>query len=125
RLSARQGAEALLAQATDVAGVKVIAAATEAPSIEGLREVAGWLKDKLGSGVVALGAVLEGKPQLVVMVSDDLVARGIRAGDVVKVAAMGGGGGGRPQMAQAGGREPGRLPAALQAAVDAVRQKAG
>ncbi len=127
RQSARQGAEALLAQAAEVAGVQVIAASTEAPSIEGLREVAGWLKDKLGTGVVALGAVLDGKPQLVVMVSDDLVARGIRAGDVVKAAApaMGGGGGGRPQMAQAGGREPGKLPAALEAAVDAVRQKAG
>ena len=84
-----------------------------------------WLRDKLGSGIVVLGTVLDGRPFLVAMVTKDLVARGHSAGDIVKAAAsrMGGGGGGRPDVAQAGGREPGMLPDAFAAAVQAVESR--
>ena len=123
RASSRQEAEGLLAQAQDAGGVRVVAAATGAPSIDELRAMGDWLRDKLGSGVVALGAVIDGRPFLVAMVTKDLVARGYRAGDIVKAAAapMGGGGGGRPDVAQAGGRDAGKLADGIKAAVEAVR----
>ena len=74
----------------------------------------------LGSSVVAVGAIIADKPMIVATVTDDLVARGMHAGNLVGAAAklMGGGGGGRPTMAQAGGKESGKLGEAL-AAVEA------
>ncbi|MCE2469967.1 MAG: alanine--tRNA ligase [Dehalococcoidia bacterium] len=127
RASSRQEAEALLAQAQDVGGVKVVAAAVNAPSVDELRAMGDWLRDKLGSGVVALGAVIDGRPLLVAMVTKDLVERGYRAGDIVKAAAppMGGGGGGRPDVAQAGGRDSAKLLDGIEAAVEAVRAVGG
>ena len=85
-----------------------------------------WLRDKLGNGVVVLGALVNDRPTLVAMVPPDLVGRGLHAGNIVKAAAreVGGGGGGRPEMAQAGGRDPERLDDALRAAVEAVRSQA-
>ncbi|MDE2764980.1 MAG: DHHA1 domain-containing protein, partial [Chloroflexota bacterium] len=111
----------------DAGGVRVVAAATGAPSIDELRAMGDWLRDKLGSGVVALGAVIDGRPFLVAMVTKDLVARGYRAGDIVKAAAapMGGGGGGRPDVAQAGGRDAAKLADGIAAAVEAVRAVEG
>jgi alanyl-tRNA synthetase len=74
-----------------------------------------WLRDKLGSGVVVLGTVLNDKPQILAVVTPDLVKRGYHAGNLVKALAqaVGGGGGGRPDMAQAGGRDAGKLEQAL------------
>ncbi len=127
RASSRQEAEALLDQAQEVNGVRVVAAAANAPSVDELRAMGDWLRDKLGSGVVALGAVIDGRPLLVAMVTKDLVAKGYRAGDIVKAAAapMGGGGGGRPDVAQAGGRDAAKLPDGIAAAVEAVRGVGG
>ena len=120
-------AEQLLTQAQDVNGVKVLAATSSAPDADALRTTGDWLRDKLGSAIVVLGGVFADRPSVIAMVTPDLVDRGFNAGDIVKAAAapMGGGGGGRPQLAQAGGKEPGKLGEALEAAVASVRDRAG
>ena len=111
-----QSAEALLSSARDVDGVTVLAARTTAANSDALREMGDYLRDKLGSGVLALGAVIGERPTLVVMVTDDLTARGgLNAAEIARAAArvVGGGGGGRPNVAQAGGRDPSKLDEAL------------
>jgi len=119
-------AEDLLSQAYEVSGVKVISSAVNASDMDTMRATGDWLRDKIGSGIVVLGGVFGDRPTVIVLVTPDLVDKGFSAGDIVKVAAsaMGGGGGGRPQSAQAGGRNPDHLPAALEAAVEVVRAKA-
>ena len=111
----------------EVNGLKVASGTARVTSVEALREVGDWLRDKLGGGIIVLGAVVNDRPTLLVMVSKDLVGRGLHAGDAVKEAAkvMGGGGGGQPEMAQAGGREPGKLEEALRKAVEVVARQAG
>ena len=120
RASSREQAQELLESAREVAGVKMVAGRMDAGSMQALREAGDWLRDKMGSGAVALGAVINERPTLLIMVTNDLVERGLHAGNAVKEAAavMGGGGGGRPDMAQAGGRQPEKLDDALRAAVD-------
>ncbi len=90
---------------------------------EGLRTLADRLRERLGSAVVLLGTVQKGRPLLIAAATPDQVQRGIHAGELVRVAGkeMGGGGGGRPNLAQAGGRDPERLEAALEAAVQKLR----
>ena len=102
-------------QTREVAGVRVLTAAVEGATGKELRGHADLLLDRLGSGVVVLGSTVDGKVSLLVKVSDDLTAR-IRAGDLVRELApmIGGRGGGRPEMAQAGGRDPEGLLAALE-----------
>jgi alanyl-tRNA synthetase len=80
-----------------------------------MRALADQLRDKLKSGVVALGAANDGKVSLLVVVTKDLIAR-LKAGDLIKEMAVevGGTGGGRPEMAQAGGKDPARLDVALE-----------
>ena len=119
-----QSAESLLSDAQDVEGVTVLAARANADSADVLREVGDYLRDKLGSGLVALGAVINDRPQLVVMATQDLVqGRGLNAADIARAAArhVGGGGGGRPNVAQAGGRDASKLDAAIQSVPDLVR----
>ena len=118
-------AESLLGEVRQLDGVSMVAAQVPAPSVESLREMGDWLKDKMGTGIVVLGGVFDDRPSVVVMVTPDLVAKGYKAGDIAKAAAqqMGGGGGGRAELAQAGGREASQLPAALEAAVESVREK--
>ncbi len=96
-------------------GTEFVAARVEAPSVDKLREAGDWLRDKLQSGVVVLGTVIDDKPQLVAMVTPDLTAKGYHAGTLVKSLAgmVGGGGGGRADVAQAGGRDATKLEAAL------------
>ena len=91
---------------------------------DSLRMLAEELVNRLGSGVVLLGGTGGGKVSFAVKVSKDLVARGLKAGDIVKEAARvaGGGGGGRPDFAQAGGKDPAKLADALDAAERLVRQ---
>jgi alanyl-tRNA synthetase len=107
--------ESLLGQVVQQDGVSLLAARVDAPDAQRLREMGDWLRDKLGSGVVVLGSVLNEKPQLLVVVTPDLVKRGYHAGNLVKALAqiVGGGGGGRPDMAQAGGRDLSKLDEAL------------
>ena len=119
----RSEAEGLLQRVADVDGVRVVSGRTSANNADGMREMGDFLRDKLSSCVVTLGALSEGSPILVTMVTADLVERGLNAGNIVRNAAklMGGGGGGRPEMAQAGGRHPEKLDEALAAVPNLVR----
>ena len=120
--------DALAARAARVDGARVVAETVPAPDAKALVVVADQVKGKLGdAGVVVLGTAVDGRVHLVVAVAAGLVARGVRAGAVVKVAAevVGGGGGGRDTMAQAGGRDPDKLPDALAAARSAIETALG
>ena len=120
-----QAAEGLLTQAQDVDGVTVLSAHAAAASADSLREVGDYLRDKLGSGVVVLGAVVNDRPMLVAMVTRDLIdSRGLNASDIARGAAkvVGGGGGGRPDVAQAGGRDASKLDEALAQVPGLVRE---
>ncbi|MCK0512179.1 alanine--tRNA ligase [Aromatoleum buckelii] len=113
RLAASQGDE-LVAQAVEVRGAKVLAAMLEGADVATLRETLDKLKDKLKSAVIVLAAVADGRVSLIAGVTADLTAK-LKAGELVNMVAqqVGGKGGGRPDMAQAGGTEPAHLPAAL------------
>ncbi|HLF05060.1 MAG TPA: alanine--tRNA ligase-related protein [Dehalococcoidia bacterium] len=124
RSSLRTEAEELLGRVQDVAGVKVVAGRTSAGSADALREMGDFLRAKLSSVVLVLGAVVEGNPILISMVTPDLVAQGLHAGNIARDTAkvMGGGGGGRPELAQAGGKQAGKLDEALQGVPELVRR---
>ena len=98
-----------------VAGIPVHVQRTDGLDVNGMRALADQLRDKLKSGVVALGAANDGKVSLLVIVTKDLTDR-LKAGDLIKemAAEVGGTGGGRPEMAQAGGKDPARLDVALE-----------
>jgi len=121
---ARRDFESLLAQVQEVNGVPVLAAEVEAANMETLRQMTDWFRDRLPSGVIVLGAVMNSKPGLVAAVTTDLVARGLHAGKLVKATAqiVGGGGGGKPTLAQAGGRDASKLKEAINAVPDLVRE---
>ena len=127
RANARAEAGALVSMARDVGGVSVVSAMVAAPSADVLREMAVHLRDRLGSGVVMLGAVANEKPMLVSMVTPDLVEKGLNAATLVRevAAAVGGGGGGKPDMAQAGGSKPEKLEEALALTPDLVGRVLG
>ena len=112
---AQQDTQSLLNQATRVDGFAVLAAPVNAADVDTMRQMSDWFRDKLGSSVVMLGAVIDEKPMLVASVTQDLIGRGMHAGNLVRDAAkvIGGGGGGRPNMAQAGGKDPAKLAEAL------------
>jgi alanyl-tRNA synthetase len=112
---ARREFETLLQKVQSVSGVSLLSARVAAPSMEVLREMTDWFRDRLGSGVVVLGTVLGERPTLVAAVTPDLVERGVDAAKLVRHVAriVGGGGGGKPTLAQAGGRDAGRLDDAL------------
>ncbi len=115
RESARKAAGSLLSEARDVNGIKVISTKVAATSADAMREMGDRLKEDLKSGVVVLGAVCDGKPSLLAMVTPDLVAKGFNAGQVVKEVAkvVGGGGGGRAELGQGSGKDASKLEEAL------------
>ncbi len=123
KLASGQGGD-LTTRAKDVGGVKVLAAQIDGADVKSLRDAMDRLRDKLGSSVIVLGAVADGKVVLVAGVSADLVAE-LKAGDIVgSVAAqVGGRGGGRADFAQAGGTQPENLSAALAGVEDLVRRR--
>ena len=108
----------LVNSAEDMNGIKFVAGEAKGLDMNGLRNLGDKLKDKLKSAVIVLASGSDGKVNLVAMCSDDAVKAGAKAGDIVKVAAgiCGGGGGGRPNMAQAGGKNPEKIADALKAA---------
>jgi alanyl-tRNA synthetase len=112
---ARLEFEALVQQVQEVAGAQVLATRVQATTMDTLREMTDWFRNRLGSVIIVLGAVIDDKPNFVAAVTPDLVERGVRAGDLIKRVAgvVGGGGGGRATLAQAGGRDPNRLDEAL------------
>ena len=115
RQLARAQFEGWLAQAEEVAGVPVIALRVDVPDVPMLREMSDWFRDRLGSAVVVLGTVVDDKPLIIATVTQDLTKKGLHAGKLVKTVAgvVGGGGGGKPTMAQAGGKDASRLDEAL------------
>ena len=123
RLASGQG-EDVAGQAVDVKGAKVLAATLDGADAKTLRETMDRLKDRLKSAAIVLGAVNDGKVSLIAGVTPDLVAK-VKAGELVNFVAqqVGGKGGGRPDMAQAGGTEPAKLPGALQSVKDWVEQR--
>jgi alanyl-tRNA synthetase len=110
--------DALAAKADELSGVRVLTSTVAVPDAKALLDATDRVKNVLGDAAIVLGAVTDGKVALIASVAPALVARGIKAGELVKVAAqvVGGGGGGRDTMAQAGGRDPEKLDDALAAA---------
>ena len=123
KLAASQG-EDLAAQAVDAKGAKVLAATLEGADAKTLRETMDKLKHRLKSAAIVLGSVADGKVSLIAGVTADLTAK-VKAGELVNFVAqqVGGKGGGRPDMAQAGGTQPGNLPFALQSVKSWVEQR--
>ncbi|HEX9747573.1 MAG TPA: alanine--tRNA ligase [Methylomirabilota bacterium] len=122
---ARTQAQDLAAAAKQVAGVPVLAARLDGLDPDGLRSVADTLRDRLPSGIILLGSVVDGKVSLVAAVSKDLTKRfpaGRLVQDIAKL--VGGGGGGRPDLAQAGGKDPSKLDEALGAVAGWVERTA-
>lgn len=116
KLSADQAGQ-LLSQVREVAGIKMLAARVDAMDGKGMRELADQLRDRLQSGIIVLGCVFSGKANLLAAVTKDLTDR-LHAGKLIGVLAerVGGRGGGRPDLAQAGGNQPEHLSGALEAA---------
>ncbi|HEX9302579.1 MAG TPA: alanine--tRNA ligase, partial [Casimicrobiaceae bacterium] len=114
----------LAGSAVDVKGTKVLAATVDGADAKGLRETMDKLKDKLKSAAIVLSAVADGKVTLIAGVTADLTAK-VKAGELVNHVAqqVGGKGGGRPDMAQAGGTDPAGLPAALRSVAGWVEQR--
>jgi alanyl-tRNA synthetase len=115
---------AALANAAEVVeGVKVLTSRVEVGDAKALLDATDRVKNAIGDAAIVLGAVTDGKVALVASVAQPLVERGLKAGDLVKVAAevVGGGGGGRPTLAQAGGRDPEKLDDALAAVAERIR----
>jgi len=125
KLASSQGDD-LAQQATDVAGVRVLAAQLDGVDARALRETADKLRDKLKSCALVLGTVAEGKVSLIAAVTPDVTGR-IKAGELVNFVAtqVGGKGGGKPDMAMAGGTEPGKLPGALASVQAWIQDKLG
>lgn len=115
--AAKEALGDLTSQTQDVNGIKLLAARVDNVEMGALRDLGDSMKDKLGEGVVALISAIDGKVNLVVMASDSAVKAGAHAGNLIKNVApiVGGGGGGRPNMAQAGGKNPAGIDAALEA----------
>jgi alanyl-tRNA synthetase len=107
--------QSLLDQARDLNGARFLSARVSSPDMDSLRAMTDLIRDKLGSAVVVLGSTAGDRVNLVAAVTPDLVSRGLHAGKMVKEIAplVGGGGGGRPEMATAGGKDPSRLQEAL------------
>ena len=106
----------------EIKGVKLLAASVDDVDMNGLRDLGDQLKEKLGEGVVLLASANNGKVNLVAMATDGAMKQGAHAGNLIKAVAskVGGGGGGRPNMAQAGGKNPAGIPDAIAAAKDAL-----
>ncbi|HUV75592.1 MAG TPA: alanine--tRNA ligase, partial [Dehalococcoidales bacterium] len=115
---ARIRAESLLNKTEEINGVTVLVARVPSSRLEILREMSDLIRDKLGSVVVVLGTVYEDRPVFLAAVTSDLIARGYHAGEIVKQVAQvaGGGGGGKPALAQAGGKHKDKLDEALRRA---------
>ncbi|MEA3338020.1 MAG: alanine--tRNA ligase [Chloroflexota bacterium] len=122
---ARQEFEGLLNQVVQVDGIDVLAAQVNAANANIMATMTDWFRDQLPSGVVVLGAAINGKPNFIASVTDDLVTKGMHAGKLVKAVAeqVGGGGGGRPTMARAGGTDLAGLQSAIRSVPGLVSEQ--
>jgi len=115
---ARYESREIIDQVREINGIKALAAQVNAPDMDALRNMGDMMKDKLGSGVVVLGSINDGKVNFVAMATKDVLDKGVHAGNIIREVAKtaGGGGGGRPDMAQAGAKDPGKIAEALEKA---------
>ncbi len=115
---ARSRFNEMVSNLEDINGVPALVAQMDGMTMDSLREVSDWFRNKVKSGILVLGSATDDRPQLLVSVSDDLTKKGLHAGNLIKdiAAVVGGGGGGRPNMAQAGGKDVEKLPDALDTA---------
>jgi alanyl-tRNA synthetase len=123
---ARQSFEAMISKLDTNNGIQSLVAQIDDLPMDTLREMSDWFRGKVKSGVIVLASELEGRPQIVVAVTDDLSKQGWHAGNLIKeiAAVVGGGGGGRPTMAQAGGKDVSKLPDALKLARQLIAKQA-
>lgn len=112
-------------QVKEVKGMKLLASSVSGVDMNGLRDLGDSLKAKIGEGVVVLLSDSDGKVNMVAMATDGAVAKGAHAGNLIKgiAALVGGGGGGRPNMAQAGGKNPAGIPAAIEEAAKVLESQ--
>ncbi len=117
----------ILSNVVDIKGVKVIAAQFDQLDMDGLRNTGDMLKSKLGSGVVVLGSGYGDKVSFIVTATKDVIAKGIHCGNIIREVAKiaGGGGGGRPDMAQAGGKDVSKISEALQFSNKVIEDQIG
>ncbi|MGV8146841.1 MAG: alanine--tRNA ligase [Alkaliphilus sp.] len=117
--------ENILKNALVIEDIKVIVQKIEASSVDDLRKTADALRDKMMTGVILLSSEIKGKASFVTVVTKDLIQKGLHAGNLVKEVAKitGGGGGGRPDMAQAGGKYPEKISEALESVVKTIEEK--
>jgi alanyl-tRNA synthetase len=115
----------IMRSAKEIAGVRLLAHRVKNGTRENLLKMGDLLKDRMGSGVIFLGTDDGGKAALLCMVTKDLVSKGLKAGSIIAKAAplVEGSGGGRPETAQAGGKNPEKIPAAIEAAEKLVREE--
>lgn len=124
---AQDAAGDILDQVKEVSGVKLLAAELDGVDMNGLRDLGDQLKEKLGEGVVVLASANGGKVSLMVTATEGAMKKGAHAGNLIKAIAgcVGGGGGGRPNMAQAGGKNPAGIPEALTKAAVVLGEQIG
>lgn len=120
--AAKEALGDVMDQVVEVKGVKLLATSVPGVDMNGLRDLGDQLKGKLGEGVVVLASEADGKVNLIAMATDGAMAQGAHAGNLIKAIAgkVGGGGGGRPNMAQAGGKNPAGIPDAIAEAKNAL-----
>ena len=118
-------AKQLLQECQKIDGTSIIVAKISTTSVEQAREAVDMLKKKAKSAAIVLAFEDDGKATLLAGMTDDVIQKGLKAGDVVKAIApiVEGGGGGRPQMAQAGGKNPEKIDHALSKASELIREK--
>lgn len=114
-------------QVIEVKGVKVLATSVEGVDMNGLRDLGDQLKNNISEGIVVIASNCDGKVNLIAMATDEALKKGAHAGNLIKAVAplVGGGGGGRPNMAQAGGKNPAGIPEALEAVAKTVEGQIG
>ena len=122
---AQDAAGNIMEKVKEVSGVKFLAAEIDGVDMNGLRELGDQFKEKLAEGVVVLASGMDGKVSLMATATQEAIQKGAHAGNLVKEIAglVGGGGGGRPNMAQAGGKDPGGIPAALEKAEEVLKDQ--
>ena len=123
--AAKEALGDVMDQVKEVKGLKLLATAVEGVDMNGLRELGDQLKEKLGEGVIVIASSANDKVNLIAMATDGAMAKGAHAGNLIKGIAslVGGGGGGRPNMAQAGGKNPAGIPDAIAKAEDVLTEQ--
>lgn len=123
--TAKSQVEDLAGKTVEVNGVQVLVSKVQANDMDTLRNMADMFREKINSGIVVLGTIMDGKVSFIVAVTKDIAGKKAHAGNIIREIAKiaGGGGGGRPDMAQAGGKDTNKLDEALQQAIQIISQQ--